>query len=59
MLSKEEFEAQNNLISMVRERIEAISDGIATSASPGGVEIGFTSGDQSHIYQSMHSCSKF
>ncbi|KAJ9681351.1 hypothetical protein PVL29_020299 [Vitis rotundifolia] len=53
VLSKEEFVAQNNLISMLKERIEAISDGIArgakqtggwaTSASHGGIKIGSTS----------------
>lgn len=69
MLSKEEFVAQNDLISMLKERIEAISDGIArgakqtggwaTSASHGGIKIGSTSGDQSQVYQSMHSHSKF
>ena len=81
MLSKEEFVAQNDLISMLKERIEAISDGIArgakqtggwatsrgakqtggwaTSASHGGTKIGSTSGDQSQVYQSMHSHSKF
>eukprot|EP00261_Vitis_vinifera_P039742 XP_019080985.1 PREDICTED: syntaxin-71 isoform X2 [Vitis vinifera] len=53
VLSKEEFVAQNDLISMLKERIEAISDGIArgakqtggwaTSASHEGIKIGSTS----------------
>lgn len=57
MLSNHEFVSQNNLISLVRERVGALPDGIArgakqtdgwaTSASHRGIKISSTSGEQS------------